>query len=382
METQFETKLDLVIDLLNDNNINVHTLLNSYEDTEFLRKVIELDNTWTEEDQTKLERKLSGNEHHKDTRDLKTFAQSLVINWLIEDFAYTILKRHNFNVKRTGGDQNRELLQGSQVKPSADLLIDDKQKLNIEVIASFPYAGGQSFWVDNGFFDLRDNKLKHLLNMSRTETTIVLGILVASKQYFTMKIHDEIETRKESTETNFGNKLTTKVIFPNGRPTTHEAKNLPYTIKNITREKVFTPLDPDNKIGSFMEQYFEMQRGNCIAVVNTDKNILHSKLKVLTNEAQLYYVYYQESQDHDTIAIPQDHIINDYDFGFQFSFNDPTVMYWWQGEVIKHHILYNLKQKKVWEPYVDRKTDTLMIPRRYFPQLQEIKIDKKFLNIL
>ena len=97
METQFETKLDLVIDLLNDNNINVHTLLNSYEDTKFLRRIIELDTSWTEEDQTKLEHKLSGNEHHKDTRDLKTFAQSLVINWLIEDFAYTILKRHNFN---------------------------------------------------------------------------------------------------------------------------------------------------------------------------------------------------------------------------------------------------------------------------------------------
>lgn len=382
METQFETKLDLVIDLLNDNHINVHNLLNTYEDTQFLRKIIELDATWTDEDQAKLEQKLSGNEHHKDTRDLKSFAQSLVINWLIEDFAYTILKNHGFNVKKTGGDQRRELLQGSQVKPSADLLIDDKQKLNIEVIASFPYKGGESFWVDNGYFDLRDNKLNHLLNMSKTETTIVLGILVASKKYFTMKIHDDIQTAKESRETNFGNKLTTKVMFPNGRPTVHDAKNLPYTIKNITREKVYTPLDQENKMDSFIEQYFEMQRGNCIAVPNTDENILHTKLKVLTNEAQLYYVYYQEVENNDTIIIPQDHIINDYDFGFQYSFKDPTVMYWWQGEVIKHHILYNLKRKKVWESYINRTTDMLMIPRKYFPQLNEIQIDKKFLEIM
>ena len=45
METHFEAKLDLVIDLLNDNNINIHKLLDSYQDTQLLRRILELDTT-------------------------------------------------------------------------------------------------------------------------------------------------------------------------------------------------------------------------------------------------------------------------------------------------------------------------------------------------
>ena len=38
--------------------------------------------------------------------------------------------------------------------------------------------------------------------------------------------------------------------------------------------------------------------------------------------------------------------MNDYDFGFQFSFEDKGRLIYWEGATLKHHILYNLKQKK------------------------------------
>ena len=382
METHFEAKLDLVIDLLNDNNINIHKLLDSYQDTQLLRRILELDTTWTDEDQALLAKKLAGNEHHKDERDLKTFAQSLVINWLVEDLVFMVLSKNGFNVTKEGGDQNRELLQGNQVSPKPDLKIDDKQPLWIEVIASFPYKGGNCFWEDKGYFDLRDNKLNHLKTMAKKDTTIVLGVAVADKKYFTLRIHDQLDEQKPSKESNFGNKNTTKIHFQNKKPTFSKFENLPFTIKNVVREKVYKPLDPKNKMYSFMEQYFEMQRGNCVVIPNTDQNILHTNLKVLTNEAQLYYIYYQESEDNNLIKISQDHVINNYDFGFQYSFNNPEILYWWQGSVLKHHILFNLKKHKVWEQYIDRKTDMLHLPRSYFPELNEIKIDKKFLKFL
>ena len=92
-DKKFDDKLDLVIDLLNDNDINIHKLISQYQDAPLVSKLLGLDTTITQQDLNDLEEKLAGNEHHKDFRDTVSFARNLIVNWLIEDAIVIIAER-------------------------------------------------------------------------------------------------------------------------------------------------------------------------------------------------------------------------------------------------------------------------------------------------
>jgi len=156
-----------------------------------------------------------------------------------------------------------------------------------------------------------------------------------------------------------------------------------YSVKNVLRNRVYKPLQVGYELEGVITQYFEVSRGFCIATVNTDKDLLHVNMKVTTDEAQLYYVYYQEAENNHTVNIPVDHIMNDYDFGFQFSFNDKGRIIYWDGSTIKHHILYNLKQKKVWEQWLDRETKSILqLPMKYVPGVKVARLSEDFQKIM
>ena len=77
-------KLDLVIALLNEHNINIHKLIATYEDKEMINKVLGFTvEPMTEEDYKELSEKLQGNEHHKDFRNDLEFARNLIIGWFL-----------------------------------------------------------------------------------------------------------------------------------------------------------------------------------------------------------------------------------------------------------------------------------------------------------
>ena len=383
-DSKFDAKLDLVIALLNENNINVHKLINTYKDSKLIYKVIGLAAEMDEAAWAELEEKLAGNDHHKDYRSTIQFARNMVINWLIEDATALILQSQGLKVTNSGGDGQREFLKGWKANSDPDLKINwDGREMWCEVIANFPTANYDSYWEEKGHFDLRDYKLDKLLKKSKSLPTIVLGINVKQQKYFTHKIHDQIIKLPKTEESNFGGKETTKVVFPNEKPTLNDFSKIAYTIKNILRDRQFKPLRPGYELEDFMTQYFEEQRGFCVAVETTDKDLLHVKYKITTEELQLYYVYFQEAEHNNTIKIPVDHIMNDYDWGFQYSFNDKPHLLYLQGPVIKHHILYNLKQKKVWEQWLDRETKSVLeIPTRYFPSIQKIQVHPNFLKIM
>ena len=378
METQ-EQRLDSVIALLNHYDINVFKLIQTYEDSEFLLRIVGLDATWDEEHDKKLEKLLPGTAHHRDARSLKEYAESLIRNWLVEDLVYYILKSYKLNVKREGSDSKRQLLEGKSVSGAPDLKVEDKKNLWIEVIASYtPY------WEKQGVYDLRDKKLIGLKNKSKDDPTVVLGISVHNGQFFMQSIDSSIETLDETEWEKFGNKYTTKVVFPGGKPNLKHLSKLPNLVLNIVQEKIYKPLDPNNKLGSFMQQYFEVHRGGCM-VLEPLEETTHVKMRTVTNDMQHYAVYYQEADaevGNSRVTIPLDHITNDYDFGFQYDFNEKDKILFWEGSVLKHHIVMNLEKHKVWEMYLDKDRENLLLPAKYVPNIKVLPISKKFQEIM
>ena len=378
METQ-EERLDLVIALLNDYDINVFKLIQTYEDSEFLLRIVGLDPTWDEAHDNKLAKLLPGTAHHRDARSLKEYAESLVRNWLVEDLIYYMLKGYKLNVKKEGSDSKRQLLEGKAVSGAPDLKVEDKKNLWIEVIASYtPY------WEKQGVYDLRDKKLIGLKNKSKDDPTVVLGVSLHNKQFFMQSIDSSLETLDETEWEKFGNKYTTKVVFPGGTPNLKPLSQLPNKVLNIVQEKIYKPLDPNNKLESFMTQYFEVHRGGCL-VSAPKKETTHVKMRVTTNDLQQYSVYYQEAGEeygNGVVVIPLDHVANDYDYGFQFNFKEKDRILFWEGNVLKHHIIMNLQKHKVWERFYDDKRENLILPTKYVPNLKVLPISEKFQKIM
>ena len=378
METS-EERLDLVIALLNDYDINVFKLIQTYEDSEFLLRIVGLDPTWDEVHDEKLAKLLPGTAHHRDSRSLKEYAESLVRNWLVEDLIYYILKGYKLNVKREGSDSKRQLLEGKAVSGAPDLKVEDKKNLWIEVIASYtPY------WEKNGVYDLRDKKLIGLKNKSKEDRTVVVGVSLHNKSFFMQGIDSSLETLDETEWEKFGNKYTTKVKFPDGKPNLKPINALPNLVLNIVQEKIYKPLDQKNKMESFMTQYFEVHRGGCM-VLEPLEETTHVKMRIATNDLQHYAVHYQEADEklgNGAVIIPLDHVTNDYDFGFQFDFNEKDRILFWEGSVLKHHIIMNLQKHKVWETYLDNKRENLILPPKYVPNLKVLPISEKFQKIM
>ena len=56
--------------------------------------------------------------------------------------------------------------------------------------------------------------------------------------------------------------------------------------------------------------------------------------------------------------------------------------FFWEGSVLKHHIIMNLQKHKVWETYLDNKRENLILPPKYVPNLKVLPISEKFQKIM
>ena len=127
-----------------------------------------------------------------------------------------------------------------------------------------------------------------------------------------------------------------------------------------------------------LEQVFEKGRGDCI-VISTNKSAgVNVKFKVITAKLQLYTCYFQVSNDNDKILLDDTHIISDYDFGFQFSNN--KFIWNWDGPVLRHHLLFNIKKTKQWSKYLNN--TVIDLPLDVFPNLKKTRIPKELCNLL
>lgn len=217
-------KFLLIKRLYKKHKLNVEKVIDKYHDPKLYRKIIASKNYWTLEEENKLKKILSGTKHHRDFRNNKQYAANIILNWLIEDLVYILLKRKKINVIKSGSDKERKLLVGKKVEAECDLKIIPKNKTNkeilIEVIANYPTRSGfASFWEEKGFLDLRDKKFHKLLdNHIQGSLVFIVGVVVAKGQFFLMKIDNNLNVKNKSSEKNFGGKETVLIDFEEGKP--------------------------------------------------------------------------------------------------------------------------------------------------------------------
>ncbi|MBT3297452.1 hypothetical protein HN385_00855 [archaeon] len=217
-------KLFLIKKTYKKYNINLEKVIDNYHDPKFYRKILFSKHYWTLEEDNKLKRILTGIKPHRNFRNNKQYAANIILNWLIEDLIYIILKRKKVNVVRSGSDKERKLFIGKNVEAECDLKIIPRNKNNknifIEVIANYPTKSGfASFWEEKGFLDLKDKKFHKLLDHHiQGNLILILGMVVAKNQFFLMRVDNNLKIKNKSSEQNFGGKETVLIDFEEGKP--------------------------------------------------------------------------------------------------------------------------------------------------------------------
>ena len=193
--------------------------IDNYSDPILFRKILGLSGEWFSDDENKLKQILLGTAHHRDFRNIRQYAFNLILNWLVEDLILQLLEKSGLKVTKEGSDANRDLLMGKQVSAEPDLMVIKDNENWIEVIANYPtYKGFSSFWEQEGFFDLRDNKYLQLLEKSKYNQVFVVGVVVSKSSFFILHIDKNLDYTNKVSEKNFGYKKTTKIEFDNGIP--------------------------------------------------------------------------------------------------------------------------------------------------------------------
>lgn len=227
-------KLELVKNLYQSFSIDIDKVLDSYYESSFYSKIISDSYLWTEKDNLKLKDLLLGTNHHQDFRNIRQYAFSLLLNWLVEDLVYSILVKEKFDIIKAGSDKERKLLTGKEINSSPDLKINKTGSIWIEVISNYPTSQGySSFWEQEGFFDLRDNKFDTLLEKSSEDKVIIIGVVVAKGKFFVQKIDFNVKTEKKYSERNMGYKRTTKIRFKDKYPILYDCKQLSDIINKL-----------------------------------------------------------------------------------------------------------------------------------------------------
>ncbi len=220
-------KFNLVKELFEKNKLDIGDVLDSYPNTDLYKKILGVKGSWEKTAASMLSEQLVGTKHHQDFRNQRQYAFNLILNWLVEDLVYTLLKNTGNNIKKIGSDSKRNILQGKEISSLPDLLIENEKNIWIEVISNYPTNSGySSFWEQSGYFDLRDNKFNHLLKQSLDDDVYVLGVVVSKSKYFKVKIGQNTVVENIQSESNFGNKKTKRLYFENKLPRLIDTENI------------------------------------------------------------------------------------------------------------------------------------------------------------
>lgn len=220
-------KFNLVEKLYEKNKLEIGEVLDSYPNTDLYKEILGVKGSWEKTAANMLSELLVGTKHHQDFRNQRQYAFNLILNWLVEDLVYTLLKNTGIKIKRIGSDSKRNILQGKEISALPDLLIENGKNIWIEVISNYPTNSGySSFWEQSGYFDLRDNKFNHLLKQSLDDDVYVLGVVVSKSKYFKVKINKNTVVKNIQSESNFGYKKTKRFYFENKLPMLIDTENI------------------------------------------------------------------------------------------------------------------------------------------------------------
>jgi hypothetical protein len=190
-------------DLLATVGTSVEQVVRAYPDSEFLLRLLGLGNGWSESDRKTLESRIAGTHHHRDSRDNRVYAASIVLGWVMEDIVVQLLQSAGYTCERTGADAKRELLPASQISGEPDLKLINKQSEVwwLDVLMDYPTRGGAaSYWQEKFQCDLRDEKFNRLAEKvkERQGRAGLIGISVGTKNYFGLEITTDLIQALES----------------------------------------------------------------------------------------------------------------------------------------------------------------------------------------
>lgn len=127
--------------------------------------------------------------HQKDSRSYLEFGQSLVSNWVFEDYKCKALIRAGCNIELAGADKDRRILPSSKVSNASDYIVHmpDSMTRKLELVCD--YTG---FCQKTGCLDLRDNKYQHLLE----DESLLLVIDISNRRFCIIDFKNFVEATK------------------------------------------------------------------------------------------------------------------------------------------------------------------------------------------
>lgn len=127
--------------------------------------------------------------HQKDSRSYSEYGQSLVSNWVFEDYKCKALIRAGCNIELAGADKDRRILPSSKVSNASDYIVHmpDGTARKLELVCD--YTG---FCQKTGCLDLRDHKYQHLLE----DGSLLLVIDIPNRRFCIIDFKNFVEATK------------------------------------------------------------------------------------------------------------------------------------------------------------------------------------------
>jgi len=125
--------------------------------------------------------------HNRDSRLPIAYAQDLICSWIFEDYLLENLKENGLDIRLSGNDKLRKILNVRKVSSNSDYLVTIGRK-NIFIELANDYKG---YWKKNKVCDLRDDKFKHIQKMSsEADFSLLLGIDFSNRKFFILDVLD------------------------------------------------------------------------------------------------------------------------------------------------------------------------------------------------
>ena len=150
-------------------------------------------------------RNLTSCKYAKDKRSIIEYASDLINNWLFEDTIVDGLKQKGINIRLSGNDKNREILNQKMVGCIPDTIIEFQgQHVYMEIIRNTT-----NYWerTDN-ITSLRGKKLEHLVE---TKSLCLCVVTKNPKTYAIIDFAKDIKIGSPSVNEGIGGKIQTPI---------------------------------------------------------------------------------------------------------------------------------------------------------------------------
>lgn len=194
---EIRRNIQLLNELLAEVGTDLRQVVLGYPDSLFYLKLLGLEGSWTEEDAVRLEEMTKGTRHHRDQRDVRTYAADLILGWVVQDIVTELLVKSGYECHAAGANSGRQLLTGRQITEEPDLVLTTPKGETwwLDVVTDYPTKqGALSYWMTTRRCELRDNKFKRLIEKRKEGARVgLIGVSIGAKSHFGLELTGELE---------------------------------------------------------------------------------------------------------------------------------------------------------------------------------------------